>query len=121
MSQGGRHGHTIRRLRRRIDAVLEAERERHRPLPPPPPPINEEHAALRRQIAELYRILLDDPEKPEGIDKLEWFEERFDERAKENPELDNVADEYTDLVDKEVELLAENGVDYSPYDNYEFD
>jgi hypothetical protein len=66
MSQGGRHGHTIRRLRRRIDAVLEAERERHRPLPPPPPPINAEHAALRRQIAELYRILLDDPEKTGG-------------------------------------------------------
>jgi hypothetical protein len=63
---GGKHGHTIRRLRRRIDAVLEAERERHRPLPPPPPPINAEHAALRRQIAELYRILLDDPEKTGG-------------------------------------------------------
>ena len=110
MSQGGRHGHTIRRLRRRIDAVLEAEQERRRPLP-----------ALRRQITELYRILLDDPEKPEGIDELEWFEERFSERAKENPELDNVADEYTDLVDKEVELLAEHGVDYSPYDNYEFE
>jgi hypothetical protein len=111
----------MRQYKRRIDALLEAERERRRPLSPPPPPINEEHAALRRQIAELYRILLDDPEKPEGIDKLEWFEERFDERVKENPELDNVADEYIELVCKEVELLAENGVDYSPYDNYEFD
>ena len=117
----GRHGHTIRRLRRRIDAVLEAERERHRPLPPPPPPINEEHAALRRQIAELYRILLDDPEKPEGIDKLEWFEERFDERVKENSELLNAPAEYIGLVRKEAELLAKNGVDYSPYDNYEFE
>src|SRR5215218_8646153 len=96
----GRHGHKMRQYKRRIDALLEAERERRRPLPPPPPPINEEHAALRRQIAEAYRILLDDPEKPEGTDKLEWFEERFGERAKENPELDNVADEYIELVDK---------------------
>jgi hypothetical protein len=118
---GGKHGHTIRRLRRRIDAVLEAERERNSPLPAPPPPINEEHAALRRQIAKLYRILFDDPEKPEGIDKWEWFGERFNERVKENPELDNVEDEYIELVDKEVELLAEHGVDYSPYDNYEFE
>jgi hypothetical protein len=117
----GRHGHKLRQYKRRIDALLEAERERRRPLPPPPPPINEEHAALRRQIAELYRILFDDPEKPEGIDKWEWFEESFDERVKENPELYNVVDEYSDLVDKEVELLAEHGVDYSPYDNYELD
>jgi hypothetical protein len=111
----------MRQYKRRIDTLLEAERERRRPPPPPPPPINEEHAALRRQIAELYRMLLDDPEKPEGIDKWEWFEERFDERVKENPELDSIPDKYIDLVDKEVELLAENGVDYSPYDNYEFE
>jgi hypothetical protein len=106
---GGKHGHTIRRLRRRIDAVLEAERERHSPLPAPPPPINEEHAALRRQIAKLYWILFDDPEKPEGTDPIEWSQ------------LDNVEDEYIELVDKEVELLAEHGVDYSPYDNYKFE
>jgi uncharacterized protein involved in exopolysaccharide biosynthesis len=118
---GGRHGHTIRRLRRRIDAVLEEEQERHRPLPPPPPPISEEHAALRRQIAESYRILLEDPENPEGIDQLERFEKRFEERAKENPELDNIAAEYIALVRKEVGLLAENGVDYGPYENYEFE
>jgi hypothetical protein len=111
----------MRQYKRRIDALLEAEQERRRPLHPPPPPINGEHAALRRQIAELYRILLDDPEKPEGIDKLEWFEERFSERVKENPELDDISDQYMSLVDKEVELLAENGVDYSPYDNYEFE
>jgi hypothetical protein len=111
----------MRQYKRRIDALLEAERERLMPLPAPPPPINGEHAALRRQIAELYRILLDDPEKPESIDKLEWFEERFHERVKENPELDNVADEYIDLVDTEVELLAKNGIDYGPYDNYEFE
>jgi hypothetical protein len=117
----GRHGHKIREYKRRIDALLEAERERRRPLLPPPPPINEEHAALRRQIAELYRILLDDPEKPEGTDPIEWFEERFDERVKENPELLNTPADYIGLVRKEVELLAEHGVDYSPYENYEFE
>jgi hypothetical protein len=117
----GRHGHKIREYKRRIDALLEAEQERRRPPPPPPPPINEEHAALRKQIAELYRTLFDDPEKPEGIDKWEWFDESFDERVKENPELYNVAHEYRDLVDQEVALLAENGVDYSRYDNYELE
>ena len=118
----GRHGHKMRQYKRRIDALLEAERERRRPLPPPPPPINEEHAALRRQIAELYRIVFDDPEKPEGTDPIEWFfEERFDERAKENPELHDVLDQFISLVDQEVELLAENGVDYGPYENYEFE
>jgi hypothetical protein len=118
---GGKHGHTIRRLRRRIDAVLEEERERHRPLPPPPPPISEEHAALRRRIAELHRILLDDPEKPEGTDPIGWFEERFGERVKENPELLKAPAECIMLVRKEIGLLAENGVDYGPYENYEFE
>jgi hypothetical protein len=118
----GRHGHKLRQYKRRIDALLEEERERRRPLPPPPPPINEEHAALRRQIAELHRILFDDPEKPEGTDPFEWFfEERFDERVKENPELHDICDQYISLVDQEVELLAENGVDYGPYENYEFE
>jgi len=117
----GRHGHKMRQYKRRIDALLEAERERRRPLLPPPPPINDEHAALRRQIAELYRILFDDPEKPEGTDPFEWFGERFYERAKENPELDDILDKFISLVDQEVELLAENGVDYGPYENYEFD
>ena len=122
----GRHGHKIREYKRRIDALLEEERERRRPLPrplsPPPPPISEEHAALRRQIAELYRILFDDPEKPEGTDPIEWFfEEKFDERAKENPELPDICADFMDLVSEEEELLAENGVDYSLFDNYEFE
>jgi len=117
----GRHSHKIREYMRRIDALLEEERERRRPVPPPPPPINEEHAALRKQIAELHRILFNDPEKPEDTDPFEWFEERFDERAKENPELHDISGDYMDLVCKEVELLAENGVDYGPYENYEFE
>jgi hypothetical protein len=46
----GRHGHKIREYKRRIDALLEAERERRKPPPPIPPPISEEHAAMRERI-----------------------------------------------------------------------
>ena len=126
MSLGGRHGHTIRRLRRRLDAVLEEERERRRPLSPPPPPINEEHAALRRQIAELYRILFA-PEDPEGLvdpkdpDLIERFEETYDERVKENPELADILRTLVRLQREEYTLLAKNGVDYRPYEVYQLE
>jgi hypothetical protein len=119
----GRHGHKIREYKRRIDALLEAERERRRPLSPPPPPINEEHAALRRQIAELYRTIFD-PEDPEGLldpedpDLIEWFEETYDERVKENPELADIARTLIRLRREEWSLLAKNGVDYGPYEIY---
>jgi hypothetical protein len=122
----GRHGHKIREYKRRIDALLEAERERRRPLSPPPPPINEEHAALRRHMAEAYRTLFD-LEGPEGLldpedpDLIEWFEETYDERVKENPELDNLADTLMRLQSEEVELLAKNGVDYRPYEVYQLE
>jgi succinate dehydrogenase flavin-adding protein (antitoxin of CptAB toxin-antitoxin module) len=123
----GRHGHKMRQYKRRIDALLEEERERRRPLSPPPPPINEEHAALRRQIAELYRILFDDPEDPEGLldsedpNLFEWFEETFDERVKENPELDNILRTLVRLQREEDELLAKNGVDYRAYEVYQLE
>jgi hypothetical protein len=122
----GRHGHKIREYKRRIDALLEAERERRRPMIPPPPPINEEHAALRRRMAELYRTLLD-PEDPEGLldpedpDLIEWFEETFDERVKENPKLDDIARTLIRLQREEVELLAKNGVDYRRYEVYQLE
>jgi hypothetical protein len=105
----GRHSHKIREYKRRIDALLEAERKRSRPQTSPPPPISEEHAALRRQIAKGYRTLLD-PEDPEGTDQLK--------RINENPELANVAAELIWLVRQEQELLAKNGVDYRPYEVY---
>jgi hypothetical protein len=108
----GRHSHKIREYKRRIDALLEAERERRKPLPPPPPPINEEHAALRRKIAEACQTLLDDPENPEGTDQMKSLEERMDE----DPELANVAAELLGLQREESALLAKNGVDYRPYD-----
>jgi hypothetical protein len=122
----GRHGHKMREYKRRIDALLEAERERRRPLSPPPPPINEEHAALRRQIAEAYRTLFDiedlkgllDPEDP---DLIEWFEETYDERVKENPELANLAASVLALMRKEVGLLAKNGVDHRSYEVYQLE
>jgi hypothetical protein len=112
MSQGGKHGHTIRRLRRRIEAVLEAERERSRPLPPPLPLINQEHADLRRQIKELHQILVDDPENPQGTDQMKKIEERMEE----DPELAIVAAELLALEREECGLLAKHGVDYRPYD-----
>jgi succinate dehydrogenase flavin-adding protein (antitoxin of CptAB toxin-antitoxin module) len=122
----GRHGHKMREYKRRIDALLEAERERRRPLSPPPPPINEEHAALRRQIAEAYRTLFD-IEDPKGLldtedpDLFEWFEETYDERVKENPELDDIGATLMDLQSEEVELLAKNGVDHRPYEVYQLE
>jgi succinate dehydrogenase flavin-adding protein (antitoxin of CptAB toxin-antitoxin module) len=122
----GRHGHKIREYKRRIDALLEAEWERRRPLVPPPPPINEEHAAIRRQIAEAYRTLFD-IEDPKGLldtedpDLFEWFEETYDERVKENPELANIAETLLWLHGEEEELLTKNGVDYRPYKVYQLE
>jgi hypothetical protein len=122
----GRHGHKMREYKRRIDALLEAERERLRPLSPPPPPINEEHAALRRRITELYRTIFD-PEDPEGLldpedpDLIEWFEETYDERVKENPELADIARTLIRLRREEWSLLAKNGVDYRPYEVYQLE
>jgi hypothetical protein len=122
----GRHGHKMRQYKRRIDALLEAERERRRPLSPPPPPINEEHAALRRRIVEAYRTIFD-PEDPEGLldpedpDLIEWFKETYDERVKENPELANIARTLIRLQREEDELLAKNDVDYRPYEVYQLE
>jgi hypothetical protein len=87
----GRHGHKIREINRRVDALLEAERERRRPLTPPPPPISEEHAALRRKIEETARPLFN-TEDPDGTDLLK--------RVDENPELATVAARVLGLVRK---------------------
>jgi hypothetical protein len=103
---GGRHGHKMREFQRRIDVVLEKEQERRKP-----PPISEEHAALRRQIAEASKPLLDvrDPEDPED----------FQRKVRESPELLDVATEVLDLRLKEKELLAKHGVDYRSYQTYD--
>ena len=106
----GRHGHKIREFQRRIDAVLEKERERRRPLTPPPPPISEEHAALRKRIADGLRALRD-PKDPENTN--------LQKRVWENLDLLHVASEVLDLKLKEKKLLAEHGVDYRPYEIYD--
>jgi len=43
----GRHGHKMREFKRRIETLVEAERERQKL---PPPPISEKHAAMRDRI-----------------------------------------------------------------------
>jgi hypothetical protein len=106
----GRHGHKMREINRRVDALLEKERERRQPPLPPPPPISEEHAALRKKIAEDMRALFN-TEDPDGTDLLK--------RVDENPELATVAARLLGLVRKEEKLLAEHGVDYRPYDTYD--
>jgi hypothetical protein len=106
----GRHSHKLLEFQRRIDALLEKERERLRPPSPPPPPISEEHAALRKKIAEGLRALYD-PEDPEN--------ESLAQRVAENLELANVAARVLDLMLKEQELLAEHGVDSRPYETYD--
>ena len=106
----GSHGHKIREIQCRIDTVLEKERERRRPLTPPPPPISEEHAALRKKIAEGYWALRD-PEDPENTN--------LQKRVWENLDLLHVASEVLDLKLKEKKLLAEHGVDYRPYETYD--
>ena len=103
----GRHGHKLREFNRRVDALLEAERERRQP---PPPPISEEHAALRRRIEEASKPLLDS-EDPESTDLLK--------RVKEYPELASVAARVLQLMREEEKLLAEHGVDYRPYETYD--
>jgi hypothetical protein len=108
-------GKTPRKLRqytRRIDRLLAAEQERSKPPASPPPPINEDHRELRRQIAELYRTLLD-PEDPEGTDQ--------EKRINENPALAGVAAELIFLVRQEQALLAKHGVDYRPYESYKLE
>jgi hypothetical protein len=98
---GGRRRHTIRSYQRRIEGVLSEERKRREPIPPP---ISEEHAALRRCIAEVCGEIELDPESrdtfghpmctPEGATTaLRALELRFEER----------------------ELLLRSGVDWRPY------
>jgi hypothetical protein len=61
---GGRRRHTIRSYQRRIESVLSEERKRREPIPPP---ISEEHAALRRHIAETCAEIELDPESRDAF------------------------------------------------------
>jgi len=106
---GGKHGHTIRRLRRRVDAVVEAERERRKPPPPPPPPISEEHAAMREHIERAWGAVI--KLIPEGTD----LEEAMDQS-------EGIRDRIIDILmmeGEEVEFLASQAVDPRPYERHE--
>ena len=102
----GRHGHKMREYKRRIDALLEAERERRRP---PPLPISEEHKALRERIERGWGAVL--KQVPEGPD--------LDTALMEIPELEDLFLQILELGREEHRLLASQGVDPRPYDRYE--
>ena len=106
MSQGGKHGHTIDRLRRRIDRVIEAEQERRRP---PPPPVSPEHAEMRDRIERAIATV--QKQVPEGMD--------FEEASVQNPELANAGVHIVLMIREEQEFLIGQGVDPRPYDRYE--
>jgi hypothetical protein len=97
----GRRGHKIREYKRRIDAVLEDERSRKAPIPPP---ISEEHAELRRRIAETCAEIELDPESRD-----------FRGRPLCTPESAETAIRALDLRFEERELLTRAGVNWHVY------
>ena len=101
----GRHGHKIREFRRRIDALLEAERERRKPPPPLPPPISEEHAAIRDRVEHAWGAVI--KLIPEGTD----YEEAMDQ----SEEIRDLTLDFLVMADEEVEFLRSHGVDPRPY------
>ena len=101
MPHGGRHGHTVRQLRRRIDEVLSEERKHREPTPPP---ISEEHAALRRRIAETCAQIELDYESLDGHG-----------RPMCTPEGAKTALLALELMFAEAEYLEHHGVDWRPY------
>jgi len=98
---GGRRRHTIRSYQRRIDEVLSEERDRRKPVPPP---ISEEHATLRRRIAEADAEIEVDPET------RDYFGEPFC-----TPEGARAALRALDLMFEERDLLTRSGVDWHIY------
>jgi Asp-tRNA(Asn)/Glu-tRNA(Gln) amidotransferase A subunit family amidase len=109
VSQGGRHAHTLRRLRRRMDAVIAEERERQKP---PPPPVSPEHAAMRTRIERAMGAVR--KQVPEGMD-LEGALARCDDQS---DELANAGAEIVLLMRQEQTYLASQGVDSRPYARY---
>ena len=101
----GRHSHKIREYKRRIDAVLEEERERRKP---PPLPISEEHAKLRDRIQRRIGAALE--LVPEGMD--------LEEALAQSDELSNAGAEIVALWREEQTFLASQGVDPRPYERY---
>lgn len=98
---GGRKRHTIRNYQRRIEAVLFDERKRREPIPPP---ISEEHAELRRRIAETCA-------------DIEWDSESRDALGRPTctPEGATTALRALELMFEERALLMRAGVDWKVY------
>jgi hypothetical protein len=101
----GRHGHKMREFKRRIETLVEAERERQKP---PPPPISEKHAAMRDRIERTMGAL--DEQIPEGTD--------FEEAMEQIPEVADLSLEILVLAREEHAFLASQGVDPRPYNRY---
>jgi hypothetical protein len=95
----------MREYKRRIDALLEAERERQKP---PPPPISEEHAAMRERIERAWGAVV--KLIPEGTD----YEEAMDQ----SEEIRDLTLDYLEMAREEVEFLAIQGVDPRPYQSH---
>jgi hypothetical protein len=91
---------------RRIDALLEAERERQKP---PPPPISQEHAELRNRIERAWGAVFE--QIPEGTD----LEEALDQ----SEELRDLTLDISELAREEAKLLVSHGVDPRPYERHE--
>jgi succinate dehydrogenase/fumarate reductase flavoprotein subunit len=101
-----RHRHKIREYKRRIDVLVEAERERQKP---PPPPISEEHAAIRDRIGRAWGAVV--KLIPEGTD----LEEALDQ----SEELRDLTIDIGELIGEEAKFLVSQGVDPRPYERYE--
>ena len=134
MSPGGRHSRKIRKLKRRIDAVLEEERAAREP---PPLPICAEHATIRERIerreaeieARIGRFVRAvaalDPRLPEDASFEDADRALMDLRDHpEHPELvegyiEIACDDFMDLWelhDEERDFLESRGVDPRPWD-----
>jgi hypothetical protein len=98
---GGRRRHTIRSYQRRIERVLSEERRRRAPIPPP---ISEEHAELRRRIAEVCAEIELDPDSRDAFGRPMFTLEGA-----------MTALRAQDLMFEERELLTRAGVNWHAY------
>jgi hypothetical protein len=99
----GRRGHKIREFKRRIDAILEEERERWEPIPSP---ISEEHAELRKRIEEASQVLRDAEDSDEGDEDFDPVMGMIN-----NSETQRVAVRMFQLMHEERDLLEIHSVD----------
>jgi hypothetical protein len=100
-------GLKIREYQRRIDAVLDENRELRRP---PPPPISPEHAALRERIIEECRAIVWDHDAPDwrGFPMC-------------TPESAHQSVRVLGLMFEEQRLLAKRDVVWRLYDAYQLE